>query len=158
MLLIYLLSIYQLKKNITITYDQIGWRSNLRIENHDDGSFHSLEHLHPTLAHRSLGVILSPSGSASDRLQHSLKRAKEIKGKLQNSSLSQQAKWIAFNPVIDPYLTYPLMNTYFTSDMAIWINIIISPMLCFGPKHSLPKSSITWFHSVWWIGSPHSDP
>ncbi|MFN9983235.1 MAG: hypothetical protein ACK53Y_25125, partial [bacterium] len=59
-------------------------------------------------------MILAPDGSATQQLQHIVSRAREIQGKLCNSSLSHRNKWIALSSIIEPSLSYPLVATYFT--------------------------------------------
>jgi hypothetical protein len=42
----------------------------------------------------------------------STQKARDFKGKLQNSSLSQHAQWMAVESIVKPAVLYPLVNTF----------------------------------------------
>jgi hypothetical protein len=59
-----------------------------------------------------LGVILSPDGNGLSQICLSTQKARDFKGKLQNSSLSQHAQWMAVESIVEPAVLYPLVNTF----------------------------------------------
>ncbi len=65
------------------------------------------------MAKCTLGIILAPNGDGSSQLQHSIIKAKELVGRLRNASLNQQAKWVAVQPIIEPAVLYPMINTLY---------------------------------------------
>jgi hypothetical protein len=77
-----------------------------------------------------LALILSPNGQGKTQLKHSMNKAKEFFGKFINSSLPQEAKWVAISTVIEPAIIYPLVNTFFSSNDIQPLDSIISQMKC----------------------------
>jgi hypothetical protein len=82
----------------------------------------------PQDSKRTLGVVISPDGNGSKQLQLLINKARENLGKFINSSLSQREKWIAVTTVIEPSLSYPLVNTFFKEKDAHPLDSIISQM------------------------------
>jgi hypothetical protein len=81
-------------------------------------------------ARRSLGVFISPAGSAKDQLHISILKAKELSGKLINCSLPLKEKWLATRTIIDPLVTYLLVNSYFTDKEIPPLESILSSLQC----------------------------
>ncbi|MFN9983738.1 MAG: hypothetical protein ACK53Y_27685, partial [bacterium] len=75
------------------------------------GSSQCIPGVLPQDSKRTLGVVISPDGNGSKQLQLLINKARENLGKFINSSLSQREKWIAVTTVIEPSLSYPLVNT-----------------------------------------------
>jgi hypothetical protein len=59
-------------------------------------------------------VFLSPNGDGKTQMNHTTFKAKEILGKIKNSTVPQKTKWIAVNSTVEPALLYPLVNTFYT--------------------------------------------
>ena len=104
-----------LKKN-TITYKPLPLPMPIMINDHHNNSSYPLKHVPPTVARRTLGVFFAPDGSSSTQMNHTVLKAKEFMGKLNSSSLPAKAKWVAIQAIIEPSVTYLLVNTFFTDN------------------------------------------
>jgi hypothetical protein len=96
------------------TYLSLPLPSPIRLHNTEDKSSHPILHIPPDIAKQMLGIFIIPDGSGSTQIAQSLHKAQEFRGKFQNTFLSQCAKWIAVETVIEPAIMCPLVNTYGT--------------------------------------------
>jgi hypothetical protein len=69
--------------------------------------------VHPSVVLHTLGIKQCSDGSGSSQIKHSTMKARELFGKLQNSGLTQHAKWMSVESIITPAIMYPLVNTLF---------------------------------------------
>jgi hypothetical protein len=94
-----------------------------------DNSQHTLQDLSPDDARRTLGAIISPTGSGSSQLKH-------------------KAKWAAINTVIKPAILYPLVNIFFTEKDIQHLNSMTSRMKCLalGLNRIFEGGHFTWPH------------
>jgi len=117
-------------KRQCISYQSLATQQPLCLDDEDNKSHIGLEHISPYDAKRTLGVTLAPDGSAVKQLQLITLHAREIQGKLHNSSLLLWNRWIALSSIIEPSLLYPLVNTYFTSKQIQPYECIMSTLQC----------------------------
>lgn len=75
-------------------------------------------------------VFITPTGSAKDQLHITILKAKELSGKLNNCSLPLKEKWLATWTIIDPSVTYPLVNPYFTDNEIRPLESMLSSLQC----------------------------
>jgi hypothetical protein len=120
---------YNFRKQTT-DYKPLPTKKEILIKNRADSSRHKLVHLNPTTARWSLGVYLAPDGWAKKQIWISTLKAKEFSGKFHNSSLSQKIKWMALQAIIEPSVTYPLVNTYFNDQEMYPLESTMSTMQC----------------------------
>jgi hypothetical protein len=102
----------------------------IKIINPATGSDHLMEQIHPSIAKRTLGVIMAPNASNKAQLKHTLIKARTFLGHFSQSTLPQRARWIAVQMVVNPSIIYPLMATYFSHQEMGSINSIMSQMQC----------------------------
>jgi hypothetical protein len=117
-------------KKMAVTYKPLPSSRPIMITNHMTSKQVSIEQVLPTLAQRTLGVILAPDGSAAVQIPHTTSRAREFYGKLLNSSLSRKAKRTAVQFIIEPSISYPLLATYFLEAEIKPLESIMSTMKC----------------------------
>jgi hypothetical protein len=129
---------------------------DVKITNHSSGQLVPIPRLPHGQAKRTLGVILSPEGAHTAQLRHTLRYAKEIAGKFKNTKMSQRAKLMAEDSVIEPAINYPLFNTFFTDHEIKPIESVISQLKCalLGLNRNFPRSILHGPPSLGGIGIP----
>jgi hypothetical protein len=115
-------------KSNKIQYSTLDFDQGITIQHPLTGSSQCIPGVLPQDSKRTLGVVISPDGNGSKQLQLLINKARENLGKFINSSLSQREKWIAVTTVIEPSLSYPLVNTFFKEKDAHPLDSIISQM------------------------------
>jgi hypothetical protein len=120
---------YNFKKRL-VTYTSMPLPRPITFTNHATKQQHTIELIPPSTAKGTLGVILAPNGSAKTQMTHLTSRTREFSGKLLNSSLSMKNKGLTVQSIIEPSLTYPLVNTYFSDPDIRPLDSIISKMKC----------------------------
>lgn len=103
-----------------------------------------------------LGVYLSPDDVNKTQMKISLQKAKEFHGRIQNSSVSQKDKWVAITTVIEPAITYPLLNIYYSEQQTFAIDSILSQIKCsaLGLNCNFPRAVLHGPLSLGGIGVP----
>ena len=129
-------------KNNKLLYKGIPMPSHVTILNRASGHPVTIPKIPYSQAKRTLGVILSPEGAHKAQLKHTLHYAKALSGKFRNSRLSQKAKIMAFDSVIELAINYPLINTFFTNNEIKPIKSVISQLKCaaLGLNQNFPQS------------------
>jgi hypothetical protein len=84
----------------------------LTLFNHATSIATSMERLEPSIARRTLGVILAPNGDCKQQIRTSINKANVFLGKIKHSKLSNQAKWTEITSIMEPEVQYPLISTY----------------------------------------------
>lgn len=83
---------HELKK-LKVKYDKLDTSTGgIAVHNPADGQEYALEHVHPTTARRTLGVMLAPDGSGSSKMKITTEKAQTFLGKLKYSNLSNKDK------------------------------------------------------------------
>jgi hypothetical protein len=113
-----------------MSHQQLQPSNPLHLTDRDNQAQIPLEHRSPYDTKHTLGVILAPDGSATQQIQLIISRAREVQGKLCNSSLLRKNRWIALTSIIEPSLFYPLVATYFTQKQIQPYQCIISNLQC----------------------------
>jgi len=84
-------------KTNTISHNNIQLPAPILMHNQELNQYQPIPQIPPSIAKRTLGVLLSPDGSGKTQINHSLRKTQEFYGKFTNTFLSQRAKWLALN-------------------------------------------------------------
>jgi len=137
---------YNVRTNKVVYIDSLD-SDPISVSSLESPSHKYIQRVRSDVAKQTLGVFISPDGNGKYQIHQSLQKAKDFRGKLRNSSLSQLAQWKAVESIVEPSIMYPLVNTFYSSlDIqpiesinsqlrcsALGLNIHFSRALLYGP-------------------------